>query len=71
MRSNREREPMEFDIAYTSKEITPWGGMVFLKQMLQNIAFRELIENDPDLPVSGSNRGYKTSTIIEGFITSI
>jgi hypothetical protein len=71
MRSNREKEPMEFDISYTSKEITPWGGMVFLKQMLQNISFREMIENNPDLPVSGSNRGYKTSTIIEGFITSI
>jgi len=62
---------MEFDISYTSKEITPWGGMVFLKQMLQKIGFRELIENNPDLPVSGSNRGYKISTIIEGFITSI
>lgn len=71
MRSNREKEPMEFDISYTSKEITPWGGMVFLKQMLQNIGFRELVENNPDLPVSGSNRGYKTSTILEGFITSI
>jgi hypothetical protein len=62
---------MEFDISYTSKEISPWGGMVFLKQMLQKIGFRELIEDSPDLPVSGSNRGYKTSTIIEGFITSI
>ena len=62
---------MEFDIAYTSKEITPWGGMVFLKQMLQNIGFRELIENNPDLPVSGSNRGYKTPVIVESFITSI
>jgi hypothetical protein len=45
--------------------------MVFLKQMLQKIGFRELIEDSPDLPVSDSNRGYKTSTIIEGFITSI
>lgn len=71
MRSDRKKEPMEFDVSFTSKEITPWGGMVFLKQMLQKIGFRELIENNPDLPVSGSNRGYKTSTIIEGFITSI
>jgi len=62
---------MEFDVSFTSKEITPWGGMVFLKQMMRNIGFRELIETNPDLPVSGSNRGYKTSTIIEGFITSI
>ncbi len=35
MRSNRENDTMKFDISYTSKEITPWGGMVFLKQMLQ------------------------------------
>jgi hypothetical protein len=62
---------MEFDISYTSKEITPWGGMVFLSQMLQKTGFRELIESNHDLPVAGSNRGYKTSTIIEGFITSI
>ena len=71
MRSNRQYKPMEFDISYTSKEITPWGGMVFLKQMLQKIGFRDLIEKNLDLPVSGSDRGYKTSTIIEGFITSI
>lgn len=71
MRSIRQNTSMEFDISYTSKEITPWGGMVFLKQMLQKIDFRGLIEQNTDLPQSGSNRGYKTSTIIEGFITSI
>lgn len=71
MRSVRQNIPMEFDISYTSKEITPWGGMVFLKQMLQKIGFRELIERNEDLPQSGSNRGYKTATIIESFITSI
>jgi hypothetical protein len=71
MRSIRKKPPMEFDISYTSKEITPWGGMVFLKQMLQKIGFRTLVESNPDLPVSGSNRGYNISTIVEGFITSI
>lgn len=71
MRSIRKKTSMEFDISYTSKEITPWGGMVFLKQMLQKIGFREVIDSNLDLPQSGSNRGYKTSTIIEGFITSI
>jgi hypothetical protein len=71
MRSVRQNILMEFDISYTSKEITPWGGMVFLKQMLQKIGFRELIEQNEDLPQSGSNRGYKSATIIESFITSI
>ena len=62
---------MEFDISYSSKEITPLGGMIFLKQMLQKTGFRELIKANPDLPQPKSNKGYKTSTIIEGFITSI
>ena len=35
------------------------------------MGFRELIEANADLPQSGSNGGYKTSTIIEGFITSV
>ena len=62
---------MEFEIGYTSKEITPWGGMVFLKQFLQRTGFREVISLSPDLPKSMSNRGYDTSTIVEAFITSI
>jgi len=71
MRSIRKFRPMEFDISYTSKEITPWGGMVFLKQMLSKISFREQINSCPDLPQPNSNRGHKVSTIIEAFITSI
>ncbi len=71
MLSVRQNCTMELDIRYTNKEITPWGGMIFLKQMLKKIGFRELIQQNPDLPQPGSNRGYITSTIIEGFITSI
>ena len=71
MRSIRKITTMEFDISYTSKEITPWGGMIFLRQMLQKIGFKSFIESNLDLPESQSNRGYKTATIIEGFITSI
>ena len=49
MRSIRQTIEMEFDISYTSKEITPWGGIVFLKQMLQKTGFRELVEQNTDL----------------------
>jgi hypothetical protein len=28
---------MEFDISFANKEITPWGGLVFLKRMLEKI----------------------------------
>lgn len=62
---------MKFDIGFTSKAITPWGGMVFLKQLLDKMRFREQINACEDLPQPNSNRGHKVSTIIEAFITSI
>lgn len=62
---------MNFDISFTNKEITPWGVLALLKQMMNKIGFRDLIDSCTDLPKSGSNRGYKPSTIIESFITSI
>lgn len=62
---------MEFDISYTNKEITPWGGMLFLKQMLDKIGFKTLIKNNIDLPQPGSNRGYDVPTILESFIASV
>lgn len=45
--------------------------MIFLKTILKKIGFRELVDNNPDLPQPASNREYKTFTILEGFITSI
>ena len=61
MRSIRQIVEMEFDISYTSKEITPWGGMVFLKQMLQKIGFRKMVDKcDEGI--------YKPSAIIDYFI---
>ena len=62
---------MEFDISYTSKEITPWGGMLLLRQMLNKIGFKEVIALCPDLPTPKSNRGYSPNTIIESFLVSI
>jgi len=62
---------MEFEISYTNKEITPWGGMVLLKQMLRGIGFKNTIAACPDLPIPKSNRGYSPTTIIESFLVSI
>ena len=45
--------------------------MIFLKQMLEKMGFREVVEANKDLPEPGSNRGYRASTIIESFITSV
>ena len=62
---------IDFPVSFTSKEITPWGGMVFLKQMLDKMRFSELVSGCEHLPVSGSNRGYAPEVIVESFITSI
>lgn len=62
---------MDFDISYTDKEITPCGGMIFLRQMMDKIGFARAIEQQEDLPRPGSNRGNDPTTIIEGFIASI
>lgn len=62
---------MKFELSFTNKEITPWGGMVFLKQMLDKIGFREQINSCDSLPTQNSNRAYDVSVILESFITSI
>ncbi len=62
---------MKFDISFTNKAITPWGGMVFLKQMLDKMQFRRLIDNCTLLPSQNSNRGHAISTILESFMTSV
>ena len=62
---------MEFEISYTNQEITPWGGMVFLRQMLDKIGFKSQVANCHDLPQPGSNRGYSPASIIETFLVSV
>ncbi|OWP74566.1 transposase, partial [Flavobacterium oreochromis] len=61
----------KFKLSFTNKEITPWGGMVFLKQMLDKISFKTHIDNCNSLPTQNSNQGYDVSVILESFITSI
>jgi hypothetical protein len=39
MRSVRENLAMELTYQFTNKEITPWGGMVFLKQFLDKMHY--------------------------------
>lgn len=62
---------MNFELSFTNKEITPWGGMVFLKQMLDKIGFSEQIISCDALPTQNSNRAYPIQVLIESFITSI
>lgn len=62
---------MKFDIDYTNKVITPWGGMVLLRKILDNIEFKQVVSGNPDLSVPDSNQGYQAITILESFIVSI
>ena len=71
MRSIRKISHMEFDVSFTNKEITPWGGMVFLKQMLDKIGFKDQILKCEYLPQPQSKRGHKVSTILEAFLSPV
>jgi len=53
-------------IAYTDKEITAFGGISLMKQMLERISIKEELEG-MDLPKQGSNRGYKPIQLIINF----
>ncbi|MHB2149549.1 IS1380 family transposase [Calditrichota bacterium LG25] len=62
---------MDLKISFTDKEITPWGGMVLLKNMLDQIGLDEVITSCPYLPQPGSNRGYSPNQIIKTFLVSV
>ena len=71
MRSVREIFVMNIEFSFTNKEITPWGGMVFLKQMMDKLEFKQQILNCSDLPLQNSNRGHNVDVLLVSFITSI
>jgi hypothetical protein len=60
----------DFDVRFTSQEITPWGGMALMRRMLQGMKFSETAKHW-DLPQPGSNRGYEPVQLIEQFLVSI
>ena len=45
---------MNLEISFTDKEITPWGGLVVMKKMLDKIKFEEVLKSLP-LREQGSN----------------
>ena len=49
-----------FDLKFTSREVTAWGGLVLLKRMLDGMGFKEAVQSW-DLPQPGANRGYPWS----------
>jgi hypothetical protein len=59
-----------FSVSYSSREVTAWGGLVLLRQMLDSLGFRQVAAGW-GLPEPGSNRGYAPLQLIEQFIVSI
>ncbi len=44
-----------FDLKFTSREVTAWGGLALLKRMLDALDFKAALR-DLKLPQPGSNR---------------
>ena len=61
---------MEYKIEFTDKEITPYGGLVLLKKMIDRIGMKEFLKT-LTLPQPGSNRGFNPIDIIMSFMLSI
>ena len=61
---------MEFDLRFTDKEITAWGGMGLLKRMLDHLGFESAL-TAAGLPQPGSNRGYRPEQLITQFMLSV
>lgn len=59
-----------FSVSFSNREVTAWGGLALLKQMLDQMGFREAAQKW-GLPEPGSNRGYAPLQLVEQFIVSI
>jgi Transposase DDE domain group 1 len=59
-----------FEIKFTSREVSAWGGMALMKRMLDSMDFQKAA-SQWDLPEPGSNRGYAPVQLIEQLLVSI
>lgn len=46
----------DFSVSFSEREVTAWGGLALLKQMLDSLGFRQTVTSWY-LPPPGSNRG--------------
>jgi len=59
-----------FELKFSTREVTAWGGLALLKRMLDGLDFRAGVRSW-QLPAPGSNRGYAPEQLIEQMIVSI
>ncbi|MDI6803131.1 MAG: hypothetical protein QME58_04700 [Bacteroidota bacterium] len=48
---------------FSNKQVSPWGGMRIVQELVERIGLRELLERQ-GLPQPGSNRGYNPVDIV-------
>jgi hypothetical protein len=61
---------MDLKIEFVDKELTPWAGLVLMKQMIDRMGFKEALDTF-NLPQPGSNRGFDPQQLILQFMSSI
>jgi DDE family transposase len=61
---------MGFELQFSDKEISAWGGMGLMKRMLDHIGFETALRSSA-LPQPGSNRGYRPEQLIVQFMLSV
>jgi len=61
---------MGFELRFTDKEITAWGGMGLMKRLLDRIGFSSALEAC-ELPQQRSNRGYSPIQLVVQFMLSV
>ena len=61
---------MDFELRFTDKEITAWGGMGLMNRMLDHMGFAAGLSQS-GLPQPGSNRGYPPEQLITQFMLSV
>jgi len=61
---------MAIGLRFTDKEITAWGGMRFMKSMLDHVGFDAVLVGG-GLPQPGSNRSYRPEQRFNQFMLSV
>ncbi len=59
-----------FEVKFTSREVSAWGGMALLKRMMDGMGLAAAMQSW-ELPAPRSNRGYAPAQLIEQMIVSI
>ena len=59
-----------FNLKFTSREVTVWGGLALLKRMLDGMGLKEDLQSG-GLSQHGSNRGYRPEQLTGQMIVSI